>query len=112
MEGDITYEEAAAAVHTCMDRFNESLPELPEATGTFVLRVVIAPSGDVTSVSFLMDTLVARPWDVTENDEGSARARIQVCPTFLACVGWRCHGLADDCVAIVRRSTWPCSFSL
>jgi hypothetical protein len=98
VEGDITYEEAVAAVHTCMDRFNESLPDLPEGTGTLVLRVEISPSGVVTEVNFLTDTLVARPWDVTENDEGTARARIQVFPHFLACVGRCCLWIVDSWV--------------
>lgn len=77
VEGELSYEEAKAAVLAGTDIFSEVAQKLPEATGTLTLRITVAASGAVERVALLADTLVPRPWDVRENDAAAARAILQ-----------------------------------
>jgi hypothetical protein len=83
VEGAISYDEAAAAMSECMEIFTEAARSLPESTGALIMRITVEPQGTVKSVELLTDTLVPRPWDVSENDVRSARASIQ--HAVLAC---------------------------
>lgn len=77
VEGALSYEEAKEAVLACTDVFSDVAQKLPEATGTLTLRITVEAAGDVSDVALLTDTLVARPWDVRENDAAAARAVVQ-----------------------------------
>lgn len=78
VEGALSAEAVAETLGEGAERLAEQLNVLPEATGTLVVRITVAKEGFVKDVEFLTDTVVARPWDVRENDTTTARARIQV----------------------------------
>lgn len=63
VEGALSYDDATEVVNECMDHFAEAAEGLPEATGTLVLRISVAPSGTVQNIIILTDTLVPRPWE-------------------------------------------------
>jgi len=78
VDGAMPFEEARDATGTCVEKIVSQLSELPEAIGTLVVRINVEADGRSSSVRFLTDTLVARPWDVRENDATTARAQIQM----------------------------------
>lgn len=78
VQGALPFEAAEEAINEGMQNMMVHLAELPEATGTLVVRLTVSKTGEVSDLEFLTDTLVARPWDVRENDVSTARARIQV----------------------------------
>lgn len=79
VEGALSATEAEEAVNACMGALAPRAEnELPEATGTVVLRIHVAPSGHVERVRFLTDTLVLRPWAAgPDNNASDARATLR-----------------------------------
>ena len=62
MEGALSDEEAAQGQLESMDRFAEVVPDLPQVTGTLVLRWDVSAQGKVQNVRCVVNNLVVRPW--------------------------------------------------
>jgi hypothetical protein len=77
VEGSLTFEQARDAVNACMADFSALAESLPEATGTLVFTLSIAPLGFVTNTSILTNTLVMRPWALGLDNEDELKARLQ-----------------------------------
>jgi hypothetical protein len=60
VEGALDVEEVERPIMEALDCFRERADTLPAATGTLVLRLAVAASGRVHSLSFLTDTLMPR----------------------------------------------------
>ena len=78
VEGALTHEQAADAVAECTAAFSEALEDLPEATGTLVLRMHVSKSGAVDRTELLTNTLVLRPWAAAPEEAEAGRARLQL----------------------------------
>ncbi len=57
----------------------QQLQELPEVTGTLVVRATVAPDGRIpeADVRFLTDTLVLRPWSMSDDEPMATRAAVR-----------------------------------
>lgn len=57
----------------------QELQELPEVTGTLVVRATVAPDGRIpeAGVCFLTDTMVLRPWSMSDEEPSATRRAVR-----------------------------------